>query len=34
MKQLAEFLPIIIFFVIYQMDGSTIALSNWTHTVD
>ena len=34
MKQLAEFVPIIIFFVIYQMDGSTITLSGWTHTVD
>ena len=34
MKQLAEFLPIIIFFVIYQMDGSTINLFTWSHTVD
>ena len=34
MKQLAEFVPIIIFFTIYQMDGSTITFSGWTHTVD
>ena len=34
MKQLAEFVPIIIFFVIYQMDGSTISFMNWSHTVD
>lgn len=34
MKQLAEFVPIIIFFVIYQMDGSTISFMDWSHTVD
>lgn len=34
MKQLAEFIPIIIFFVIYQMDGSTISFMDWSHTVD
>ena len=34
MKQLIEFLPIILFFVIYQMDGSTIDIMGWSHTVD
>ena len=34
MKQLIEFLPIILFFVIYQMDGSTIEIMGWSHTVD
>jgi len=34
MKQLAEFIPIIIFFVIYKMDGSTISFMDWSHTVD
>ena len=33
MKQLAEFVPIVLFFVIYQMDGSTINLLGWSHTV-
>ena len=34
MKQLIEFLPIILFFVIYQMDGSTLDIMGWSHTVD
>ena len=34
MKQLAEFVPIIIFFVIFKMDGSTISFMDWSHTVD
>lgn len=34
MKQLIEFLPIIVFFGIYQMDGSTLDLAGWSHTVN
>lgn len=34
MKQLAEFIPIILFFVTYQMKGETVALGEWSHTVD
>ena len=34
MKQLLEFIPIILFFIVYQMDGETVALGDWNHTVD
>ena len=34
MKQLAEFIPIALFFIVYQMDGDTVSLANWTHTID
>ncbi|PLW81966.1 septation protein A [Kineobactrum sediminis] len=34
MRQLAEFLPIALFFIVYQMNGDTVSLGNWSHTVD
>lgn len=34
MRQLLEFLPIALFFIVYQMDGDTVSLYGWTHTVD
>ncbi|MBE9538788.1 MAG: septation protein A [Proteobacteria bacterium] len=34
MKQLAEFLPIALFFIVYQFKGETIELGSWTHTLD
>ena len=34
MKQLAEFLPIVLFFIVYQLKGETIELGSWTHTLD
>lgn len=34
MRQLAEFLPIVLFFIVYQMDGNTVSLGDWSHTVD
>lgn len=34
MKQLAEFIPIVLFFITYQMKGETIELGSWTHTFD
>jgi intracellular septation protein len=34
MKQLLEFIPIALFFVVYQLDGETVALGGWTHVID
>jgi intracellular septation protein len=34
MKQLAEFIPIVLFFVVYQMKGTNIELGAWSHTLD
>ena len=34
MKQFIEFIPIILFFTIYQMDGSTIDVMGWSHTLN
>jgi intracellular septation protein len=34
MKQLLEFLPIILFFVVYQFDGETVALGTYSYTFD
>ncbi len=34
MKQLLEFFPIIIFFVVYQMSGETLTLGGETYTLD
>lgn len=34
MKQLLELVPVILFFVVYQMDGDTITLGDLSHTVD
>jgi len=34
MKQLAEFLPIALFFIVYQLKGSAIELGGWEYTFD
>jgi len=34
MKQLAEFLPIALFFIVYQLKGESIALGGWEFTFD
>jgi intracellular septation protein len=34
MKQLLEFAPIALFFIVYQLDGETIAIGGWEHVVD
>jgi len=34
MRQLLEFVPIALFFIVYQMDGDTVTLYGWSHTVD
>ena len=34
MKQLAELVPVILFFVAYQMDGTTVSLGSLSHTMD
>jgi intracellular septation protein len=34
MKQLAEFLPIVLFFIVYQLKGTSIELGGWTYAFD
>lgn len=34
MKQLAELIPVALFFISYQMDGKTIELGSWTYVFD
>ncbi|GAB3287285.1 inner membrane-spanning protein YciB [Parahaliea aestuarii] len=34
MRQLLEFVPIALFFIVYQMNGDTVTLGSWSHTVD
>ena len=34
MKQLLELLPLVLFFGAYQMDGDTLTVGGWSHTVD
>lgn len=34
MRQLLEFVPIALFFIVYQMKGETIALGDWSYTLD
>ncbi|MEM6582789.1 MAG: inner membrane-spanning protein YciB [Pseudomonadota bacterium] len=34
MKQLAEFIPIALFFIVYQFKGTTIEIAGWEHTLD
>jgi len=34
MKQLLEFLPIVLFFAVYQLDGKTVSLSDWSYQFD
>ena len=34
MKQIAEFIPIALFFIVYQLDGKTVSLGDWTYHFD
>jgi len=34
MKQLIEFLPIALFFIVYQLKGESVALGGWEYTFD
>jgi intracellular septation protein len=34
MKQLAEFVPIALFFIVYQLKGTTLALGGWEYSFD
>lgn len=34
MKQLLEFLPILLFFIVYQMNGQTVAIGDWQYRFD
>ena len=34
MRQLLEFLPLVLFFGAYQLDGDTVAVSDWSYTFD
>ena len=34
MKQLAELVPLILFFIAYQMKGTTVSIGDWNHTLD
>ena len=34
MKQLLEFIPIVLFFVVYQLDGEVLAVGSWSYTFD
>lgn len=34
MKQIAEFIPIALFFIVYQLNGDTVALGEWSYTFD
>ena len=34
MKQLLEFVPIALFFIVYQLNGETVSLGPWSHTID
>ncbi|MEH6583451.1 MAG: septation protein A [Halioglobus sp.] len=34
MKQLAEFIPIALFFIVYQLKGEEIAIAGWTYQFD
>ena len=34
MKQLLEFLPLIIFVIVFQLSGTTLNLGSWEYTFD
>ncbi len=34
MRQLLEFVPIALFFIVYQLDGETVHLGDWKYTFD
>ncbi|MBU02794.1 MAG: intracellular septation protein A, partial [Halieaceae bacterium] len=34
MRQLLEFLPLVLFFAAYQMDDEVLSIGSWSHTFD
>jgi intracellular septation protein len=34
MKQLAELVPLVLFFITYQMKGTEVSIGDWSHTID
>lgn len=34
MKQIAEFIPIALFFIVYQLDGQSVSLAGWDYQFD
>jgi len=34
MKQIAEFIPIALFFIVYQLDGKSVSMGDWTYHFD
>lgn len=34
MKQIAEFIPIALFFIVYQLDGKSVSAGDWTYQFD
>jgi intracellular septation protein len=34
MKQLLEFVPIALFFIVYQLNGETLSVGGWSYTID
>ena len=34
MKQLLEFVPIALFFIVYNLDGESVSVLGWTHQFD
>ena len=34
MKQIAEFIPIALFFIVYQLKGQSLSVAGWTHEFD
>ena len=34
MKQLVEFIPIALFFIVYQLDGEIVSVGGWSHEID
>lgn len=34
MKQVVEFIPIALFFIVYQLNGESVSLGTWTYTFD
>ena len=34
MKQLAELIPVILFFAVYKLDGTVVSLGAWEYQLD
>ena len=34
MKQIAEFVPIVLFFIVYQLNGQTLSIAGWEYQFD